>query len=161
MQLVTDRLERWYTERLEWPRPWLEAAEESELLLRLRPDDLARLIEEMWAVVSAYVDSPRGVDDPDAENVVLHLYAMPSGTRSASRNVDRRRRAAPTVPRLAMRWFQTGLQLPVLVLLLRAHDLDLTTIGVPVTAVYGLTTALFGRAPQPVDWPTSSDADRC
>ena len=43
---------------------------------------------------------------------------------------------------LAMRWFQTGLQLPVLVLLLRARDLDLTTIGV-VTAVYGLTTALF------------------
>ena len=78
MQLVTDRLERWYTERHEWPRPWLEAAEESELLLRLRPDDLARLIEEMWAVVSAYVDAPRGVDDPDAENVVLHLYAMPS-----------------------------------------------------------------------------------
>ena len=43
---------------------------------------------------------------------------------------------------LAMRWFQTGVQLPVLVLLLRARDLDLTTIGI-VTAVYGLTTALF------------------
>ena len=41
---------------------------------------------------------------------------------------------------LTLRWFQTGLQLPVLVLLLRARGLDLTSVGV-VVAVYSLTTA--------------------
>jgi DNA-binding transcriptional ArsR family regulator len=78
VQLITERLERWYTERHEWPRTWLEAAEESEVLLRLRPEDLARLIGELWAVLNTYIDAPREVGDPDAENVLLHLYAMPS-----------------------------------------------------------------------------------
>jgi MFS family permease len=41
---------------------------------------------------------------------------------------------------LTLRWFQTGLQLPVLILLLRARGLDLTSVGV-VVAVYSLTTA--------------------
>jgi MFS family permease len=43
---------------------------------------------------------------------------------------------------LALRWFQAGLQVPVLILLLRARGLDLTSVGV-VFAVYGLTTAVF------------------
>ena len=41
---------------------------------------------------------------------------------------------------LTLRWFQAGLQLPVLILLLRARGLDLTSVGV-VIAVYSLTTA--------------------
>ena len=41
---------------------------------------------------------------------------------------------------LTLRWFQSGLQLPVLILLLRARGLDLTSVGV-VIAVYSLTTA--------------------
>ncbi|MGH8775912.1 MAG: MFS transporter [Jiangellaceae bacterium] len=43
---------------------------------------------------------------------------------------------------LALRWFQTGLQVPVLILLLQARGLDLTTISV-VFATYSLTTAAF------------------
>lgn len=43
---------------------------------------------------------------------------------------------------LTLRWFQTGLQVPVLILLLRARGLDLTSVGI-VFAVYGLTTAVF------------------
>ena len=43
---------------------------------------------------------------------------------------------------LALRWFQVGLQVPVLILLLQARGLDLTSVGV-VFAVYSLTTALF------------------
>jgi MFS family permease len=43
---------------------------------------------------------------------------------------------------LALRWFQLGLQVPVLILLLQARGLDLTSVGV-VFAVYSLTTALF------------------
>jgi MFS family permease len=42
----------------------------------------------------------------------------------------------------ALRWFQVGLQVPVLILLLQARGLDLTSVGV-VFAVYGLMTALF------------------
>ena len=43
---------------------------------------------------------------------------------------------------LALRWFQTGLKVPVLILLLRGRGLDFTDVGV-VVAVYGLTTAVF------------------
>jgi MFS family permease len=42
----------------------------------------------------------------------------------------------------ALRWFPVGLVVPVLVLLLRARGLDLTTIAVLMSA-YSITTALF------------------
>jgi DNA-binding transcriptional ArsR family regulator len=75
---IVDQLQRWYAERKDWPLPWVSAAQDSDLLLRMRADDLAALSKEMWDVVSRYADQQRSPDDPEAERVVIYLHAFPA-----------------------------------------------------------------------------------
>jgi len=62
-----------------------------------------------------------------------------SARRAATESTPLRRRFFVL---LTLRWFQTGLQVPVLVLVLQARGLSLGSVGV-VAAVFGLATAIF------------------
>ena len=77
LRWLTGNLQRWFEARTTWPRPWVDAAEESDVRMRLRPDDLTRMTAEIWDVISSYVEAQAPVDDPDAVPVVMHLYAVP------------------------------------------------------------------------------------
>ena len=75
---MVHQLQRWYVERKDWPRPWISAAQDSDLVLRLRPEDLTALGSQMWELVSRYADQQRTPDDPEAERVVVYLHAFPT-----------------------------------------------------------------------------------
>lgn len=66
---------RWVAERASWPRGWVDAALESDRMLRLHPDDLERLKHELQEVVDRCADRP--TDDPRAERVLLFLQGFP------------------------------------------------------------------------------------
>ncbi len=74
---LTGNLERWFEARTTWPRPWVDAAEESDVRLRLRPDDLTRMMAEIWDVITPYLDDQAPPGDAEAAPVVMHLYAVP------------------------------------------------------------------------------------
>lgn len=75
---MVDQLQRWYGERTDWPRPWVSAAQDSDVVIRLRPDDLAALSQELWDLVSHYAEQQRPASDSEAEVVVVYLHAFPT-----------------------------------------------------------------------------------
>jgi len=74
--LVTTA-EAWQQERADWPAEWVDAAEQSDLHLRLRADDLAQLCRELLEVTQRWAANQREPDDLDARQVSVYLLAMP------------------------------------------------------------------------------------
>ncbi|MBP0459708.1 ArsR/SmtB family transcription factor [Streptomyces montanisoli] len=68
-----------------WPAEWRAAAFSTESLAPLTADELARLSEEMHAMVRRYkrdaVAAQEAGDTAGREDVALHLYAFPFRTR--------------------------------------------------------------------------------
>lgn len=74
-RFVFDSYERWLAARHEEDAAWREAAALSDYQLHLRPEALAALKQELYAVVDRYRHG-RG-DDPEARDVVLGVLAFP------------------------------------------------------------------------------------
>lgn len=70
-------LQAWYAGRAGWSREWVDAAVDSDASLRLRVEDLARLGEELWAVVERWDARQRPAEDPLARRVTISLQAVP------------------------------------------------------------------------------------
>ena len=68
-------LARWIEELEDWEPAWQEAAELSDLALRLTPSQLRSLSDELLAIVYRYREA--GPDGPDAERVMVLLHAFP------------------------------------------------------------------------------------
>ncbi|WP_432135978.1 MULTISPECIES: ArsR/SmtB family transcription factor [unclassified Streptomyces] len=76
-----DMYRRFLDERAHWSAAWNTAAESSESLLRLTPDELAELDKDMLALVRRYEERGRAAeaagDTEGRENVAVHTYAFP------------------------------------------------------------------------------------
>jgi len=66
---------RWVADRVSWSRVWVDAALESDRMLRLRPQQLHQLKDELQEVVDRYAE--RASDDRDAERVLVFLQGFP------------------------------------------------------------------------------------
>lgn len=77
VRFLLDTVQGWHRERQEWPREWVEAADQSDLYLRLRPEDLKALNQELLSVVQRWMAGQRPPDDTDARQVVVYLLAVP------------------------------------------------------------------------------------
>ena len=75
---MVGRLQEWYAERTNWPREWVAAAQDSDLILRLRADELAELSRELWEVVARRAERQRPEDDGKAERIAVYLHAFPT-----------------------------------------------------------------------------------
>lgn len=78
LRYLVDNLQRWYAEQDTWPAEWVDAAEHSDMHLRLRPDELRAMSDELDAVIQRYVENHRSVDDPAAARVAVHLVTYPA-----------------------------------------------------------------------------------
>ena len=78
IRFLVDQLDRWYGERERWSREWVSAAQDSDMVIRMRPEDLDRMGRELWDVVTRHADAQRPADDPEAEKVVLFVHALPT-----------------------------------------------------------------------------------
>ena len=78
IHFMVEQLRRWYEGRQHWSRAWLAAAQDSDMVIRMRPADLDRMGREIWDVITRHANAQRASDDPEAEKVVLFLYAMPA-----------------------------------------------------------------------------------
>jgi DNA-binding transcriptional ArsR family regulator len=75
---MVGRLQEWYAERQSWPHTWVSAAQDSDITLRLRADELAQLSGDLWEVVARYAEQQRPDDDAEAERVAVYLRAFPT-----------------------------------------------------------------------------------
>ena len=75
---MVDRLREWYAERPSWSPEWVSAAEDSDIILRLRADELAELSRELWEVIARRAEHQQPTDDVDAKRVAVYLYAFPT-----------------------------------------------------------------------------------
>ncbi len=82
VRFLLDTVQSWHRERQEWPREWVDAADESDLYLRLRPEDLTALNQELLAVVQRWMAGQRPPDDPTARQVAVYLLAVPRSAGS-------------------------------------------------------------------------------
>ncbi len=89
LHFLVDKMQQWYAEQDTWSKEWLEAAEHSDMSLRLRPAELRALGDELWAVVQRYVDGQRPADDPEAEITSVHLVTYPDRRQRATTPIDR------------------------------------------------------------------------
>lgn len=71
---LTGELERWLARQHEDDKAWRSAADLSDYKLRLTPDRLEALRDELHGVISRYLID---AEDPDARDVVLGLQAFP------------------------------------------------------------------------------------
>ncbi|MDQ1713537.1 MAG: hypothetical protein QOE45_2987 [Frankiaceae bacterium] len=74
-------LTEWIGEQHEWPREWAEAADLSDLRLRLSPDRLRKFSEAVHALATKYA---RYATADDAEQVVVLFSAFPRRSRPFS-----------------------------------------------------------------------------
>ena len=77
VRALVDTVQSWYRERQAWPREWVDAADQSDLYLRLRPEDVKALSTELLAVVQRWLAIQRPPDDPAARQVTVYLLAVP------------------------------------------------------------------------------------
>ncbi|SDM49424.1 winged helix-turn-helix domain-containing protein [Allokutzneria albata] len=79
-QMVADQLERLRTyerERDSWPVEWVEAATSTEGGLRLTPDELRAMSEELQEVLIRWSHVGKGGVDDGREHVFMFLHAFP------------------------------------------------------------------------------------
>lgn len=76
-----DMYRRFLDERAHWGAVWNAASDSSEWLLKLTPDELARLSKEMYDLVRRYEELGRAAaqagDTEGRENVAVHTYGFP------------------------------------------------------------------------------------
>jgi DNA-binding transcriptional ArsR family regulator len=73
-RFYAELADRWAAQRQEWPLAWQDAAGASDYALRLTPDQVRQLREELVAVVERY----RKVDEqPGSERVLFFMNAFP------------------------------------------------------------------------------------
>ncbi|MGH3682050.1 MAG: ArsR/SmtB family transcription factor [Natronosporangium sp.] len=82
LQHLVRTAEQWHRDRPDWPRGWVDAAEHSDLQLRLRPADLAQLSRELFEVAQQWVARQRPAGDRQARLVSVHLLTIPTGGRA-------------------------------------------------------------------------------
>jgi DNA-binding transcriptional ArsR family regulator len=68
------RVETWLAERADWDKSWVAAADLSDWMLRLTPERLTRLRDELHAVIRRYDELPA---EPGAEQILVNLHAFP------------------------------------------------------------------------------------
>lgn len=66
-------VQRWYAEQASWPATWVDAAASTDLHLRLRPEQLRAMADEVQAVLERYRDA----EDPDGDRVATFFRAFP------------------------------------------------------------------------------------
>ncbi|WP_427923049.1 ArsR/SmtB family transcription factor [Streptomyces sp. cg40] len=76
-----DMYRRYIDERAHWSDEWTSAADNSEWLLRLTPDELSELSKELGDAVRRYQEDSRAAvaagDTEGRENVAVHTYGFP------------------------------------------------------------------------------------
>lgn len=77
LRFLVDTVQAWNRERDNWPREWVEAADRSDLLMRLRPGDLAQLSQELLDVARRWAGNQRSEDDPEARQVIVNILTTP------------------------------------------------------------------------------------
>jgi DNA-binding transcriptional ArsR family regulator len=77
LHFIVNTVQSWYRDRQTWPRDWVDAADQSDLHPRLRPEDLRALNQELLAVVQRWVAHQRPDDDPAARQVSVYLIGVP------------------------------------------------------------------------------------
>ncbi|WP_422774449.1 helix-turn-helix domain-containing protein [Plantactinospora sp. WMMC1484] len=84
VRLHAELTERWVTEQHGYPVEWRDAATFSDVLLRLTPQQLRQLNDEMRAVVDRYRHAVPAVDGREevapgdgTEQVLLYLHSFP------------------------------------------------------------------------------------
>ncbi|HEX6871117.1 MAG TPA: helix-turn-helix domain-containing protein [Micromonosporaceae bacterium] len=102
----SERMSRWLAELPMLPAGWDHAATLSDWRLRLRPDEAARLLADIEALLGSYRRDDVAVAAPDgAERVVVQLQLMPfvqvarGGRARAADQADRSDPADETHPR--------------------------------------------------------------
>jgi len=89
-QIFVDNARRWAAEAAAWPIAWRDAAESSDAVLRLTPEELRDLHRELTAVVERYqVAGMRAGEQADEDTgtdrrrVLLYLHTFPDLRREA------------------------------------------------------------------------------
>ena len=77
LRVQVRRLEQWVGDRDAYSREWLEASDNSDYTVRLRPERARALRDELAATAQRYFDQPDPEDDPDTERVVVLLHVFP------------------------------------------------------------------------------------
>ncbi|MFC4332266.1 ArsR/SmtB family transcription factor [Streptomyces andamanensis] len=76
-----DLYRRFLDERVHWGSEWSQAADSSEWLLKLTPQELAELSRRMYGLVREYEERGRAAvaagDTEGRENVAVHTYGFP------------------------------------------------------------------------------------
>ena len=73
-----EALQQWYAVRADWPRPWVRAAEDSDVMLRLTADELAELTRELRAVVDRRIEGRGpGTRREGTQRVQVYVQAFP------------------------------------------------------------------------------------
>ncbi|MYR56137.1 helix-turn-helix domain-containing protein [Streptomyces sp. SID625] len=79
-----DLYRRFLDERAHWGPEWSQAADSSEWLLKLTPQELAELSRRMYGLVREYEERGRAAvadgDTEGRENVAVHTYGFPFRT---------------------------------------------------------------------------------
>ncbi len=77
LERLTSWLETWHT----FERPWVEAALESDVYLRLTPAELAELGEQLTALTRHWAERSEqtATTDPDSRPVLVMMSAFPVG----------------------------------------------------------------------------------
>ncbi len=79
-RILVERAEVWEQERARWPEAWQEAATMSDAILELDADQLAELMDELYAVLLRYRESG---PSEGGHQVVVNLVGMPADPRDA------------------------------------------------------------------------------
>lgn len=73
----SHRVNDWLSARYEWPREWRDAADSSDFLLRLTPQQLSALNNDLRRVIERYMEA--GSEQGDAiQPVIVQLDSFPS-----------------------------------------------------------------------------------
>lgn len=71
-------IDEWISAQNEWPDEWIDAADISDMALRLTPSRARELTAELHAVVDRYQETEAAKDDKAAERVTVLLHAFPN-----------------------------------------------------------------------------------
>lgn len=76
LRTMTRWREEWLASRRQWPEAWRRAATFGDMRLRLDPERLEELVDELWTVLDRY--RAEEVEDAQAEDVVVMIDAFPA-----------------------------------------------------------------------------------